>query len=199
MRPSASPQAAHLLLSSAGLALRTLPLMRERTTIGRRPYNDLVLDDLTVSGEHAVILCQDGQWWLRDLRSRNGTRVNGAVVTEHLLTDGDRIGIGVYLLVFSPSGAEASAASTEVALIEMLDGAQAGTIVRLDRPITSLGQVGAQMAVVVRRRDGYHLTHLEGAAFPLVNGASTGLLACPLAHDDLIDLGGTLMRFRLPA
>ena len=193
---------ARVLLSSGGLVLRSVAIARERTTIGRRPYNDIALDDLTVSGEHAAIVRQGEQWTLRDLRSRNGTTVNGQPVTEHALADGDAIGIGVYLLVFSGAAhaaADAPAAAPVDGVIDVLTGPQAGTVIRLERPITSLGNAGAQVAVVARRRNGYHLTHLEGMTFPLVNGESIGLLACPLGHNDMIELGGTMMRFRTRA
>ncbi len=193
---------ARVLLSSGGLVLRSVAIARERTTIGRRPYNDIALDDLTVSGEHAAIVRQGEQWLLRDLRSRNGTTINGDPVTEHPLADGDSIGIGVYRLVFSgaaPAVGDAAGGTAGDGMIDVLTGPQAGAEIRLERPITSLGSAGEQVAVVARRRNGYHLTHLEGMTFPLVNGESIGLMACPLAHNDMIELGGTMMRFRTRA
>ena len=78
-----------LSLSVAGSPLRTYWLTLSRTTIGRRATNTLVLDDLTVSGEHAVLLVGLQDVVIQDLGSRNGTLLNGRPVARALLSDGD--------------------------------------------------------------------------------------------------------------
>ncbi|MFT4100158.1 MAG: FHA domain-containing protein [Burkholderiaceae bacterium] len=191
-----------LVLSSGQLVLRSIPVLKEQTSIGRRPYNDVALDDLTVSGEHALIVQQGSQRILRDLNSRNGTLVNGRPITEVLLANGDQIDIGIYRLKFVADVGDglldgAGRAGSVLAVIEMLNGPQAGSQIALQRPITSLGQQTSQVAVVARRRNGFYLTHVEGLSLPLVNGESIGLMAYPLAHNDLIELGGVMMRFRV--
>lgn len=65
-----------------------------RHTIGRLPDCDLHLDDSTVSREHAAVVRRGDQWWVLDLGSTNGTRVNGRTAGEHALTDGDVIELG---------------------------------------------------------------------------------------------------------
>lgn len=205
MQQRETTQAARLVLSSGDLVLRSVPLLGERVSIGRRPYNDMALDDLTVSGEHALVLRfgngSGSQWRVRDLRSRNGTLVNGSPVVEQVLQDGDLIDIGVYRIKFVGGGSAAAdddpAVAGSSACVELLNGPTAGTRINLDRAINSIGATGTQVAVIARRRNGYFVTHLEGLAFPLVNGEPIGLLAHPLAHNDLIELGGTMMRFRL--
>lgn len=200
MQQREATQAARLVLSSGDLVLRSVPLLAERLAIGRRPYNDVALDDLTVSGEHALVLRVAGQWRIRDLKSRNGTLVNGVPVSEQILQDGDLIDIGVYRIRFVGGGASADDDAPQgagVAHVEILNGSGVGTRIVLDRAINSIGSAGSQVAVIARRRNGFHVTHLEGPAFPLVNGEPIGLLAHPLAHNDLIELGGTMMRFRL--
>lgn len=92
-----------LTLSAASTALQTYWLTSARTTIGRRASNLLVLDDLTVSGEHAVLMVGQHEVIIQDLGSRNGTLVNGAPIARALLMDGDCIDIGVYRLVFRRS------------------------------------------------------------------------------------------------
>jgi hypothetical protein len=189
-----------LVLSSQRKVLRQVAVDKATLTIGRRPYNDLMLDDLTVSGEHAVIHTADGASHIRDLKSRNGTFVNGEPVMQRALADGDRIEIGIYDMrfVLEPQPADAGAPRgdpTRRASVRRLSGAGAGTTVRLERPITSIGNGGGQVAVVARRRIGYFVTHLEGPTYPLVNGESIGLGAHPLAHDDLIELAGTIYQF----
>ena len=93
-----------LALSAAGQPLRTYWLTQTRTVIGRRATNTLVLDDLTVSGEHAVLLAGQQDVVIQDLGSRNGTLVNGAPVARALLNDGDSIDIGIYRLVYRRAG-----------------------------------------------------------------------------------------------
>lgn len=189
-----------LVLSTERKILRQIAIDKPVLMIGRRPYNDVMLDDLTVSGEHAVIHTADGASVIRDLKSRNGTRVNGDAVMQHALMDGDRIEIGIYSMryVRERPAADMQAERLEPqgpASVRVLSGPQTGATVRLDRPITSLGNGSGQVAVIARRRNGYHVTHLEGPTYPLVNGESIGLIAHPLVDDDLIELAGTIFKF----
>ncbi|MDO5056661.1 MAG: FHA domain-containing protein [Lautropia sp.] len=89
-----------LTLVAAHCPLRTYWLTETRTTIGRRASNMLVLDDLTVSGEHALLVVTETEALIQDLDSSNGTLLNGMPVARALLNDGDCIDIGVYRLVF---------------------------------------------------------------------------------------------------
>lgn len=86
-----------LVVVGAGAATRLgasyalLPL----TTLGRAPTNTIVLDDTFCSQEHALVTRRDGQWWLEDRGSSNGTRLNGEPVREPVvLSSGDVIGVG---------------------------------------------------------------------------------------------------------
>lgn len=65
------------------------------TSIGRAPTNSIRLDDQFASSEHCVVVLRNGVWWLEDRDSRNGTNLNGMVVTQPVIvTDGDVINIG---------------------------------------------------------------------------------------------------------
>src|SRR3989442_5671670 len=77
-----------------------IPLVRERTTIGRRADNDICLPHLAVSGEHAVVVTILADSFLEDLQSTNGTLVNDKPVAKHFLRDGDEIEIGRNKLVY---------------------------------------------------------------------------------------------------
>ncbi len=190
-----------LVLSTAHRLLRRIAIDRPRLTIGRRPYNDVMLDDLTVSGEHAVVHTANGESTIHDLHSRNGTLVNGVPVTQRTLVDGDRIEIGIYRLHYVLDRTSADAAEPPplhpeaIARVVMLAGTQAGATVRLERPIVSVSNGSGQVAVIARRRAGDVITHLEGPTYPLVNGESIGLVAHPLKQDDLIELAGTIFQF----
>ena len=79
-------------------------------TIGRHKSNDVVIENLGVSGHHAKIDSVDGKFLLTDLQSKNGTFVNGELVTSHWLKHGDAISIGKHDLYFD---LEADQISTE--------------------------------------------------------------------------------------
>ena len=108
---------AKLILSMDGLVLKEIPLTKERTTIGRKPHNDIQIDNLAVSGEHAVIVTILNDCFLEDLGSTNGTLVNGNPVKKHFLQSNDVVELGKYRLKFVGE-APAAAATAEKADFE---------------------------------------------------------------------------------
>ena len=90
----------NLVISIDGAVIKEVTLSKERTTLGRRPYNDIVIDNLAVSGEHAVLTMKDGKVTIEDLRSTNGTFVNGRAIQKHELLHGDLLDIGRYKIRF---------------------------------------------------------------------------------------------------
>jgi hypothetical protein len=94
------------VLSLDGVVLKEVPITKDRTTIGRRSHNDLVIDNLAISGEHALLSRSGEDLYLEDLGSTNGTTVNGQPVKRHLLVGGDLIEIGKYRLKFVSEGNE---------------------------------------------------------------------------------------------
>jgi len=96
---------AKLILSMDGLVLKEIPLAKERTTIGRKPHNDIQIDNLAVSGEHAVIVTILADSFLEDLGSTNGTFVNGKTVKKHFLQNNDVIELGKYKLKYMAEAA----------------------------------------------------------------------------------------------
>ncbi len=91
---------AKLILSMDGMFLKEIPLAKERTTIGRKPHNDIQIDNLAISGEHAVVVSIHNDAFLEDLNSTNGTSVNGHSVKKHFLQNGDVIEMGKYRLKY---------------------------------------------------------------------------------------------------
>src|SRR5258708_19768462 len=91
---------AKLILSMDGLVLKEIPLTKERTTLGRKPHNDIQIDNLAVSGEHAVIVTILNDSFLEDLGSTNGTVVNGNPIKKHFLQNNDIIDLAKYNLKF---------------------------------------------------------------------------------------------------
>ena len=91
---------AKLILSLDGQLIKEFTLSKERTTIGRKPHNDIQIDNLAVSGEHAIIMTILNDSFLEDLGSTNGTLVNGLPVKKHFLQNNDTVEIGKYKLKY---------------------------------------------------------------------------------------------------
>lgn len=92
--------AAKLILSMDGVVINEYPVSKERMTIGRKAHNDIILDNLAVSGEHAAIVTILNDSFLEDLDSTNGLEVNGVVVKKHFMQPNDVIGIGKYSIKY---------------------------------------------------------------------------------------------------
>ncbi len=307
---------AKLILSMDGLVLKEYTVTKERTTIGRKPHNDIQIDNLAVSGEHAVIVTILSDSFLEDLGSTNGTQVNGQPIKKHFLQNNDLIELGKYKLKYmndpataaprtqdfertmvlrpkgtvpattqpmraadvelgtarsgatveeaeppvsslaahvatssmvphamgssmpvaatsgpalsqpstppnetrsgpmtavgpvpSPAGVanptvplhHASAAGgafgQALGVIQVLTGSNAGRELELTKALTTLGKPGVQVAVITKRPQGYYLTHVEGAVFPIVNGRTLDAQAHSLRDHDVIELAGVKMEF----
>jgi pSer/pThr/pTyr-binding forkhead associated (FHA) protein len=91
---------AKLILSLDGQVVREYGISKERMTIGRKPHNDIQIDNLAVSGEHAMIMTILNDSFLEDLGSTNGTLVNGQPVKKHFLQAEDVIEVGKYQLKY---------------------------------------------------------------------------------------------------
>ncbi|HWA12076.1 MAG TPA: FHA domain-containing protein [Burkholderiales bacterium] len=280
---------AKLILSLDGQVIKEFTLSKERTTIGRKPHNDIQIDNLAVSGEHAMIMTILNDSFLEDLGSTNGTLVNGQPIKKHFLQNNDVIEIGKYKIKYAseapstlsqedfektmvlrapaaaaapkvernptdtqtgvqpvvaaapaapaapaaapapkeklgdttitaqvpppaPAAAPAAAAPKPAAapqpaaaaaagqgMIQILSGPNAGKELPLSKPLTTLGKPGVQVAVIAKRPQGYFITHVEGANFPVVNGKSLDAQAHQLSDHDVIELAGVKMEFFLKA
>jgi len=92
--------AAKLILSWNGAVIREYLLNKERMTIGRKSYNDIVIDNLAVSGDHAVVVTIMHDSFLEDTDSTNGLEVNGVPTKKHFLQNNDVIEIGKHKLKY---------------------------------------------------------------------------------------------------
>ena len=91
---------AKLVLSLNGVVQGEYPLNKERISLGRKPDNDIQVDNLAVSGKHALVITILDDSFLEDLGSTNGTYVNGKLIKKHALRDGDVVGIGKHELKY---------------------------------------------------------------------------------------------------
>jgi pSer/pThr/pTyr-binding forkhead associated (FHA) protein len=71
----------------------SIPLQREHLTVGRRNSCDIYLPFHTVSGLHCELAFRDGYWFIRDLGSTNGVKVNGQRLQQKVLRPGDEVSI----------------------------------------------------------------------------------------------------------
>jgi pSer/pThr/pTyr-binding forkhead associated (FHA) protein len=253
---------AKLIISFEGAALKTVPLNKDRITIGRRPENDIQVDNLGVSGEHAAIVTMQNDSVIEDLKSTNGTLVNGQLVEKRLLQNNDVIEIGKHkikyvaepvaaasaanfektMVIRRPGAPAPSAPSPEAtavmpatimgstgsmkakpqatepatlqvapapkpvevhaadspsrpAALQVLSGDAAGRVLDLTKSLTTIGKKGVQVVVFTRRPTGYFVTHVEGDAFPMFNGAPLGPEARQLKDNDTIEITGIKMSF----
>ncbi len=294
---------AKLILSLEGSVIREVPIDKERIMIGRKPQNDVQIENLAVSGEHACIVTILNDSFLEDLGSTNGTLVNGNQVKKHILQNNDVIEIGKYKMKYvveavaaghaapaedfertmvmrapkappkpaaapaapapaapkpapapapaaaapkpapapAPSPAPAVAAPKPAAApapapapaapapaaaapkpapapapvslsapapkpagpaeaqtlsaLLILTGGNAGKEIELTKNLTTLGKPGVQVSVITRRPQGYFITHVEGASFPVVNGKALDAQARQLNDHDVIELAGVKMEY----
>jgi pSer/pThr/pTyr-binding forkhead associated (FHA) protein len=210
-----------MIVSIDGVVIKEVQLTKDRTTLGRRPYNDIVIDNLAVSGEHAVIQLAGNEVHLEDLNSTNGTYVNGKAVKKQLLANNDTIEIGKYKIKYvnetaeagfertmvikaGTAGVAASAAATPApaattatgnAAIKVLSGAAAGREVPLVKVVTTIGKPGVAVAAITKRPHGFVVAHVEGASKPTLNGAPIGAEPVTLKNGDVLELAGTQMQF----
>ena len=214
-----------LVVSLDGVVIKEVQITKDKTTLGRRPYNDIVIDNLAVSGEHAVLQMLGADVFIEDLNSTNGTYINGKAVKKQLLAHNDTVEIGKYKIKFlladggdyeatqilrpgmqapQPPGLQQASgfggpsgfgALSSSASIKVLNGAAAGREVSLTKVVTTIGKPGVQVASITKQPTGYVFAHVEGAARPTVNGNPLVTETTQLRDGDVIELAGTQMQF----
>ena len=203
-----------LIISIDGVVVKEALLTKDRSTIGRRPYNDVVIDNLAVSGAHALIQMVGDTAVLEDLGSTNGTFVNGRAVRKQTLADGDVIEIGRCAVRYQVhAGTVAGAPAAEVeglesdlaslpvppagrgARVRVLTGAARGRELWLTKPVTTIGRRGFAVAAIRRSAHGFELAHVEGAHIPSVNGVSVDGGPIALQNRDQIVMGAVRLEY----
>lgn len=208
-----------LIASIEGTEVEHVYLQKDRTTLGRKPHNDIVLHNMVVSGEHCAFELRGlADVTIEDLGSTNGTYINGHMIkSKEQLRDKDIITIGNFRVQFlTDSGneqPEAPQQSTTAMPLEALglpgtsgmlqasfkalSGSASGLEVPLLKAVTTLGQPFVARVSVSHRRDGYYVARMDGETVPTLNGKPIGTQAVALTHNDVLDLAGTAMAFLL--
>ena len=167
--PVTLPQPATLLVKLHGKGARHIELTQEILTIGRKADNTLAIEDPAVSGHHARIVKVQAVFFLEDLKSTNGTAINGRPITRHQLHDADVITIGQHRLVFQENSTASTAAPAPFVDLDrttVLRGTDrtpdgptltakvlivAGKTDRLEYPLTKqVNVIGSQDGAVIR-------------------------------------------------
>jgi hypothetical protein len=203
-----------LIASVGGVEVKHVYLAKDRTTLGRRGDNDMVLDNAAVSGRHCVFELKGlADVFVEDVGSTNGTFVNNKRVKRHKLEDGDTVAIASFRIKFLAASEESGFGATSVlqqgpnppvlpavqASFRVLSGSSAGLQVPVVKAVSTFGKPGVAVIAVSHRRTGYFAASLAGEQVPQLNGKPLGPDPILLADQDIIDLAGTRMQFILQA
>jgi pSer/pThr/pTyr-binding forkhead associated (FHA) protein len=150
---------AKIIISLDAQVAQEVELCKERTTIGRHPQNEVVIEYRAVSGRHAAISLVRDDAILEDLGSTNGTFVNGQRVARHQLNDRDRVLVAAFHIDYlagvraAPPPAARLAPPTpagppQMGSIEVLYGTSGGKKLPLTKPVTTLGSPGVLVVVI---------------------------------------------------
>lgn len=200
-----------LIATVEGVEVKHVFLHKDRTVLGRKADNDIVLDTLVVSGRHCAFdLVGVADVYLEDLGSTNGTYVNDHMIKRRTkLNDGDVIAIGPFRIKYlqaseEPSGFGETQAMTfdprslaAHASLRVVSGSSAGLEVPVVKAVTTFGKPGVCVVSVAHRRTGYFVAHLAGPSVPLLNGRPLGDDPALLSPGDTLEIDGTGMVFQL--
>lgn len=191
-------------------------------SVGRARDNDVVIENLSVSRNHARIKKEDGKYFLTDMNSANGTLVNGVRITKTEIFHNDQITVGKHLLLFinqdaaaaagtatseKRTGDEAPIASGEMGVLVVSKGKQAGQEFKVQKSETYIGRasendirihdwfVSKRHAVVTREGAGFKLKDLDSWRGTTVNG--TSIREVDLKDGDEIVFGTTVLNFKV--
>jgi hypothetical protein len=203
-----------LIASVDGVQVHHVYLHMDRTTLGRKPHNHIVLADQAVSGEHCVFeLSGLTDVYVEDLGSTNGTYINGKMVSRHLLRDGDVISLGKFKVLYRSANELTDEAQTAAMPLEaegqprpsaelhasltVLSGSSAGLTIPVVKAVATFGKPGVAMVAIAHRRHGFYISRMEAKEVPLLNGQAITDVPVLLQDRDVLELAGTAMEFCL--
>ena len=172
-----------LILTLEGKILREFPVGKKNISIGRKHGNDIQLNDLTLSGRHAMISSIPDYVFVEDLGSTNGTLVNGNHVKKVALEHGDVIQIGHHQLtymcepetryeptmfvkaeldetqfIYGDELAEDLIKGLALGGLRTMAGINSKTVMELRKTYSTIGFQGKRMALITRGSEGYSIT-----------------------------------------
>ena len=193
-----------LIMTLDGAIIREFMIDKDSISIGRKHGNDIQLNDLTVSGRHALITVMGENTYVDDLGSTNGTLLNGGRVSKSMLSHSDLIQIGNYQFTFFQDEDEeyeptmflraeiedtqimeanppkpSDAKGAPLAAVKILNGPLKSKVLELRKPFNTLGFNGIKMAMIARTADGYTLSSIKNTKLRRSNDT-------PIVNGDMI-------------
>ena len=161
---------AKLVLSLNDDIVKEYELDKEVLTIGRKPDNDIHIDDLAVSGNHAKVLTILNDSFVEDLDSTNGTLVGGNKITKHALQNGETIVVGKHELKYINESATGDDSEFEKTMIIRPDAEGMPETEETDKHIEkSIGKITADLVSA-----GSTTTGPGAAKLQLISGTNAG-------------------------
>ena len=210
-----------LTLSFKGKVLKIFPVLKGSMTIGSDPSCTIYIDSLALQPQHAQIDTVENDSVIRNLATEDGTFI-GATKLEsmHPLKDGDIIRVGKHTLTYSYSEditneTDAVEENITAAVVEeeapihmeakektqgwlqIMNGANLGKTMSLNKAMTNLGKPGISTAVITKRQEGYFISQLEGNHPLLIKNKELGSSSHQLIDGDTIQIGNIKMQFYL--
>ncbi len=186
--------------------------------VGRNDSNGIIIDSLAVAPVHAEIEFGNDESKIASRSTEFPLEVNNVKVQDQTLKNGDKISVGKHLLFFAEDSTLLETApapqvqhfqkdldslnleikqniqATE-AQLQIMSGKNIGRVISLKGGLNRLGKSGSGVAVVVKRKDGYYTSALEGDPRIKINGSLINDKSVKLEDGDLLEIEKTEMQF----
>ncbi len=196
---------AKLTLSFKDRKLKVFALQETDCLIGRESDCTVQIDSLAIEPRHACIRHSGEDFIIESVDANSVIEVNGQTVSEaYTLRDGDHIQIGKHTLTYSIENSGTvlntnTARAPVTSWMQIQNGSHLGRIIRLEKAFTRIGKPDANLAVITRREDGYHLSHLQGEQPTQLNNQAIGDETHALKNGDYIDVGELQLQYFVDA
>lgn len=206
-----------LTLSFKGKVLKVFPVLKGSMTLGSDPSCTIHIDSLAIQPKHAEINTVNNESAIRDLNTDEGTFIGQMKIESlHQLKDGEVIRVGKHTITYAfsenitnendviaenqPEEAppiQMEAHEKTQGWLQIMNGANLGKTMSLNKSMTNLGKPGISTAVITKRSDGYFISQLEGNHPLLIKNEELGDRSLQLADGDTIQIGNIKMQFYL--
>jgi len=208
-----------LTLSFKGKVLKVYPVLKGSMLLGSDPACSIFIDSLALQPQHAQIDTVNNESVIRDLGTEEGTFIGTTKLEAlHPLKNGDVIRVGKHTLAYAYSEDINATSENDVineniikeeapiqmeaqgktqGWLQIMNGANLGKTMSLNKAMTNLGKPGISTAVITRRHDGYFISQLEGNHPLLIKNEELGDKSVQLIDGDTIQIGNIKMQFYL--
>jgi pSer/pThr/pTyr-binding forkhead associated (FHA) protein len=166
---------AKLILTQNDQVLKEYPLNKECITVGRRPENDIQIDNLAISGQHCQIINILNDSFIEDLNSTNGTVVNNRSIKKHALANGDVIKLGDHKLKYvnelATSVSEAEFAKTMIIRPDAMGMPMHEAGAQIEQ---SVGEISDELSRVQEESTPAPAAEPKKAKLRILNGSNAG-------------------------